>query len=637
MEPFAFNSRKPEYKDPFGAVSSNTKITFNIRPPRNFAVSKPKLVILHEDEEIFSVSMQWSGIEGSNDVFTCEYEAGEPGLYFYRFELSTPHGMYYINRGEGGTGIPEKEKKSPFQLTVFDPEFKTPEWIKGGVMYQIFPDRFARDGDFPSQIPQDRVLMKNWGEKPQLGEGDNYKHNIYFGGNFKGIVSKLEYLKSLGVTSIYLNPIFESHSYHRYDTADYMKVDPLLGGNKDFKEMCDAAKKLGIRIIIDGVFNHTGADSVYFNRDGRYKEKGAYQSKDSKYYEWYDFQKWPDKYSCWWGFVDLPDVNELNPNYLNFITGESGVAEYWLKNGASGWRLDVVDELPDEFVDLLRKRIKKTDPQAMILGEVWEDASNKSSYGNRRHYLQGNQLDSVMNYPWRSAIIDYLKTGNALIISESVMTILENYPKQSIDVTMNLLGTHDTIRIITCLAGESAQGKDSRWKENARLSEKQRELGLTLLRLASTLQFFLPGVPCIYYGDEVGMEGYPDPYNRLCYPWGNEDSKLIDWYKRLSQLRKSCPAMKDGGYRQIASHDGLFAFSRTDRNGNDYIIIAVNAGTKEECIKAPGRLNLSHGGAWIDNDKLILPQRSCAVVGVSSWAENDMKSVIFELFRRYDK
>lgn len=636
MEPFAFNSRKPEFKTPFGAVSSNTKIIFNIRPPRNLAVFEPKLVILQENREICGVLMQWSGICGSSDVFTCEYEAGAPGLYFYRFELKAPGGTFYINRFDGGAGNVEKEKKDPFQLTVFDPLFKTPDWIKGGVMYQIFPDRFAREGDFPP-VASDRVIMKNWGEKPPLGEGKNYRHNVFFGGNFKGIASKLDYLKSLGVTAIYLNPIFESSSYHRYDTANYMKADPLLGSNDDFREMCNEAEKSGIKIILDGVFNHTGADSVYFNRDGRYEEKGAYQSKDSKYYGWYDFEHWPDKYACWWGFVDLPDVNETNPEYENYIAGENGVAQYWLKNGASGWRLDVVDELPDEFVDLLRKSVKKQDPKALILGEVWEDASNKISYGRRRQYLLGQQLDSVMNYPWRSAIIDYVKTGNARIISEAVMTLLENYPKQSVDTVMNLLGTHDTIRIITCLAGDRADGRDSSFKENARLSFDQRTFGITLLKLASTLQFFLPGVPCIYYGDETGMEGYPDPYNRLCFPWGSEDENLTGWYKKLSHLRKACPAMKEGGYRQIASRDGLFAFARTGENGGDLLICAVNAGTKEENINASGLLSLSCGGAWMDGGKLILPQKSCAVVGVSGWAENDMKNMFLQICKKHDK
>jgi glycosidase len=539
-------------------------------------ISKARLVVKLDGGEPSFVDMTWSGIKGSCDVFDCDYMAGERGLYFYWFEIITLHGLLNICRSSKGKGKVSYDKNELFQLSVFDPDFTTPDWLKGGVMYQIFPDRFCRQGDFPDKVPSGRVLFNNWGEMPLQIDG-KYCGNFYSGGNFKGIISKLPYLKSLGVTVIYLNPIFESHSNHRYHTADYMKTDPLLGEPDDFKRLCADALKCGIWIIIDGVFSHTGADSVYFNRYGRYPEPGAYQSKDSKYFEWYDFEQWPDKYRCWWNFIDLPEVNEETPSYQKFITGEKGVAEHWLDFGASGWRLDVADELPDEFLESLRERVRRTNPQAVIIGEVWEDASNKMSYSKRRHYFEGGQLDSVMNYPWRSAVFNFIKTGNVDYIAESVMTILENYPKQSVDVMMNILSSHDTERLITGLAGESSAGRDYAWKQGTQLNAQQRALGAVMVKLSSAIQFFLPGVPCIYYGDEAGEQGYEDPFNRQCFPWGHEDTDLLEWYRSLAEKRAACPVMKQGGYRQIEARGGLFIFARTEKSGADSVICAVNA------------------------------------------------------------
>ncbi len=576
--------------------------------------------------EPVGVEMKWAGINGSCDIFECCYKAGEPGLYFYWFEVETSDGLKYICRDSRGFGNISLNKKEGFQLSVFDPEFKTPDWLKGGVMYQIFPDRFCAEGHFPENLPSGRILLDQWGGLPVQSDNGKYCGNSYFGGNFKGIISKLPYLKSLGITVIYLNPIFESHSYHRYHTADFMKADPLLGDREDFKKLCENALKYGIRVILDGVFSHTGADSVYFNLYGRYPEPGAYQSLQSKYSKWYDFEHWPDKYRCWWDIVDLPEVNEETPSYLSFITGKNGVIDYWQSCGTSGWRIDVADELPDKFIESLRERVKHIDPQAIVIGEVWEDASNKISYNERRRYFRGGQLDSVMNYPWRTAVINYVKTSKGEELSESIMTILENYPKQSVDVLMNILGTHDTQRLITEFAGESSLCRSISWKQQTKLSDEQRTLGVLLVKLACVIQFFLPGVPCIYYGDEAGAQGYEDPFNRQCFPWGSEDTELLEWYSRLSAVRSSCSALKQGGVRLLEDSMGLFIFSRTDEKGADAVIIAVNAGNSNliasEKIAPCGKLCISCGGAAIESGELYLPAKSCAVIGFGQWASD---------------
>ncbi len=620
MSTSAYNSRSIDCKEPFGAVAVGVTVKFHISLCRSDAVKHARLMIEKDAGEPVSVKMQWESINESNDIFACEYTSAEAGLYFYWFEAETPAGLKYICLEAHGKGNLSLEKGDLFQQTVYDASYKTPQWLKGGVMYQIFPDRFCKKGEPPKEQPQGRVLLDEWGELPSQSVEGGYCSNYYFGGNIEGIISKLPYLQSLGVTTIYMNPIFESHAYHRYNTADYMKIDSLLGDDEDFKNLCTKAEELGIKIILDGVFSHTGADSIYFNMFDRYPQLGAYQSKESKYYSWYDFEEWPDEYRCWWGFKELPEVNEKEPDFFDFITGKDGVAQHWLNLGASGWRLDVTDELPDELIDKLRKSVKQANPESILIGEVWEDASNKISYGERRRYLEGSQLDSVMNYPWRSAVINYIKTGEASELADSVLTILENYPKETVDVLMNLLGSHDTIRLITCFAGENQIGKSLEWKQYTRMTPERRTTGLTLVRLASTIQYTLPGVPCVYYGDEAGFEGYEDPFNRQCYIWGEEDKSLIDWFSKLGALRAACPVLKTGEYRQIVAEHSLFAFER--KEGSDTITVVVNAGLSAVSIPVQGRLCLSFDGTSISDGVLSLPSFSCAILGSGDWVKN---------------
>ena len=398
-------------------------------------------------------------------------------------------------------------------------------------------------------------------------------NNDYFGGDLKGIEQKLDYIRSLGVSCIYLNPIFEAHSNHRYDTGDYTKIDSLLGTQEDFESLCKKAGSLGIKIILDGVFSHTGCDSKYFNEYGRYDTVGAYQSQSSEYYGWYKFKNWPDDYLSWWGIKLLPEVIEENPGFIEYITGENGIARKWLKCGAAGWRLDVADELPNVFLDSFRKAVKAENPDALVMGEVWEDASNKFSYGQQRRYLTGKQLDSVMNYPFAGAVIDFVRTGIAEVFSSRVMTIIENYPKQVLDVLMNHISTHDTMRAITALAGESCEFRDRYWQSTHSLDENAYRYGIQLMKMATAVQFTLPGVPSIYYGDEAGMQGYKDPFNRCCYPWGNENTELLEWYKKLGEIRRANKCFVDGKLEILSCVAGCVAYSRK-KDENAILVIS---------------------------------------------------------------
>ena len=327
--------------------------------------------------------------------------------------------------------------------------------------------------------------------------------------------------------------------------------------------------------MLDGVFSHTGDDSRYFNRYSRYDSVGAYQSESSPYYSWYRFNKWPDDYESWWGIKILPEVNEDNPDFIEYITGKNGIARKWLRLGASGWRLDVADELPDEFLDEFRKAVKEEKSDGLVLGEVWEDASNKSSYGKLRRYLLGEQLDSVMNYPFAGAIIDFIRDANAELFASRIMSIVENYPKEVLDVLMNHLSTHDTMRAITALAGESCAYRDRKWQSTHSLDEKDYRYGIRLLKAASAMQFALPGVPTIYYGDEAGMQGYKDPFNRRCYPWGSENGELIEWYKKLGEVRNASSVFKDGSLEILSAVAGCVAFSR--KKDDEAILVISNS------------------------------------------------------------
>ena len=507
--------------------------------------------------------------------WSISFKVPNPGLYFYTFKIDC---IGFLSCGKMQIGE-ITQNPVDFLLTVSTKKYETPNWFKGGVMYQIFPDRFNKKGSMPDIIG--RVRRTDWGGLPSYKPNEKGKvlNNDFFGGNFEGIQEKLPYLKSLGVTTLYLNPIFEAASNHRYDTSDYMKIDPFLGDEATFANLLNAAKNQGIRVILDGVFNHTGDNSVYFNKYGNYPSVGAYQSKDSPYYSWYSFQEYPHKYSSWWGIDILPEVDETSEAYQDFIFGQDGVLKKWLRFGIGGYRLDVADELPDFFLKNLRKSVKEENPDAIIIGEVWEDASCKVAYSTRREYLQGYELDSVMNYPLKDGIIRYIQTEQACELLQCERLLIDHYPKETLDSLMNILGTHDTARILTVLGGIHCQNKDEMAQNTAYLSPKDKENAIKKLKMAAILQFTLPGVPCIYYGDENGMEGHIDPFCRQCFDWTNLNDDLIDFYKSLGKMREIYrDIFKSGKFEDLQVEDGFIYYKREIKN--DCVYIYVNNSSK---------------------------------------------------------
>ena len=573
-----FNSRKIECKSPYGAVKCGEKLSLHF-PIASWVSVDKMYVFIRLGDVSTPVEMRFEKSENGFSVYTADYVFDAAGIYYYRFEMRNRDGVWYYGRGENGESVCG-ENLPEWQLTVYKSSYKTPDFAKGNIIYHIFVDRFNRaDG---VKTKRKYRLHESFSESPEVVSADGkYYADDFFGGNFNGIREKLDYLEELGVGIIYLSPIFKAYSNHRYDTGDYLKVDELLGTEDDFKRLLDAAHEKGMKIILDGVFNHSGADSLYFNKFGTYDSLGAYQSKSSPYYDWYYFKKFPDEYACWWGCDNVPDLNKSNKDYRTLVFGKNGVVEKWQKLGADGWRLDVVDELPIDFVNLLIKKIKSVNKDALVIGEVWEDASTKVSYGELRPYLLGDQLDGTMNYPFMNAIIAYVRDGDEKFFKDTVQSILENYPKETVYCLMNSLGTHDTVRIINALSDVRAHGWSKTHKLGYKLPDSEYEKAKKKLYLASVLQFTLPGIPSIFYGDEAGLQGFDDPINRRPYPWGSEDKEILAHYKKLGRIRRENRAVFSGGFN-MRDENGLVAYERA--SGDDEILIAVNAGADDKTL-----------------------------------------------------
>lgn len=573
-----FNSRKIECKSPYGAVKCGEKLSLHF-PIASWVSVDKMYVFIRLGDVSTPVEMRFEKSENGFSVYTADYVFDAAGIYYYRFEMRNRDGVWYYGRGENGESVCG-ENLPEWQLTVYKSSYKTPDFAKGNIIYHVFVDRFNRaDG---VKTKRKYRLHESFSESPEVVSADGkYYADDFFGGNFNGIREKLDYLEELGVGIIYLSPIFKAYSNHRYDTGDYLKVDELLGTEDDFKRLLDAAHEKGMKIILDGVFNHSGADSLYFNKFGTYDSLGAYQSKSSPYYDWYYFKKFPDEYACWWGCDNVPDLNKSNKDYRALVFGKNGVVEKWQKLGADGWRLDVVDELPIDFVNLLIKKIKSVNKDALVIGEVWEDASTKVSYGELRPYLLGDQLDGTMNYPFMNAIIAYVRDGDEKFFKDTVQSILENYPKETVYCLMNSLGTHDTVRIINALSDVRAHGWSKTHKLGYKLPDSEYEKAKKKLYLASVLQFTLPGIPSIFYGDEAGLQGFDDPINRRPYPWGSEDKEILAHYKKLGCIRRENRAVFSGGFN-MRDENGLVAYERA--GGDDEILIAVNAGTDDKTL-----------------------------------------------------
>ncbi len=586
MNYYPFDSRNPLYRSHIGAVASGERLKLRLLLHDDALCSDAYLIIKDDKSGLVSkIKLTPADYFEDYRFWDCEITL-DTGLYWYSFRYNSPYGEFRVTKCSHSIGFVSADG-GEWQQTVYDSSFKTPDWLTGGVIYQIFPDRFYNSGKTKKNVPEDRYIVTDKNKTPEHRQknGPCSLGNDYYGGDLQGITEKLPYIAALGVNCIYLNPIFEAHSNHRYNTADYKKIDSLLGTANDLKMLCETAKKYGIGIILDGVFSHTGDDSVYFNKYSRYKTLGAYNSQKSKYYNWFNFKNWPDDYDSWWGIETLPETNENNKDFCEFITGDNGVIKHWMKYGISGWRLDVADELPDEFIKKIRTALKNENPDSYLLGEVWEDASYKTSYDKRREFLQGAELDSVMNYPFANAIVDFFKTGDAVKLVDTVVEITENYPAPAVRTLMNHLSTHDTVRIITKLSNSFVDGQSRDWQAEQCLCGSELNIAAARVAAAAAIQFTLPGVPSIFYGDEVGVQGYGDPFCRAFFPWDNINEELLSVYKKLGALRQNTSCLKNAEFIPVHSEKGYVVFMRRDET--DAVVTTINVNKHEVWAEMP--------------------------------------------------
>ena len=560
------------------AFLSSEKINILIKIPRCLGITSVNLTLFDEScyTQLIFKNAKWIKIDSSFDVYKISLNSRDLGigLFFYDVELDSICGKIYAQKQEDRLFFVRKRPNHKFQITISEFIFEKPIEVYGGIIYHIFVDRFAIGKKHSTK----KNSMLNWDspipEYP-LYPGAPIKNDYFYGGDLWGISEKLNYLKELGVSIIYLSPIFESPSNHKYDTSNYMKVDEGFGGDVALIDLIKKAAQVGISIILDGVFNHTGADSLYFNKYNRYAEIGAYNSKDSKYFEWYDFESYPDKYKCWWGIDILPRINPDIASAKSFITGPDGVLDKYMKLGILGFRLDVADELSDDLIQKIKHRLNIHNKHSYLIGEVWEDASNKIAYNTRKRYYLGSEIDGVMNYPIRDGIIDFLRNNNSSKLKYALTEVTFNAPKRIRDSQMNIIGTHDTERIITALAGANPVGKSNDCLSKLKMSDYEYNMGKKKLLMAYTLLATIPGIPSIYYGDEVGLEGYSDPFNRQTFPWNKIDHAILSHYKLIGKIRRENNIYAEGKFILHHLDNEIVVFSRYD-NKHSYVTILNN-------------------------------------------------------------
>ena len=568
---FFHDSWDNKFKEPFGALTPNKECKISILVEglkENYSI----YLVVYKDGFWAKNDARYIYMEKvSDNMFTCRVSFKEIGYYFYYFEVKTNDNTIFIVKDkDSNKSVISENLFFKWQITVYDEKL---DFLKTGfedsAMYQIFPDSFYYEQLNIEKLPGDRIIVDTTYQiRVDEDQRKNIKNNKYYGGNLKGIIKKLDYLKKLGVGIIYLNPIFEAHSNHRYNTADFMNVDPLLGTNEDFCMLCEEAKKRDIFIVLDGVFNHVGADSIYFNKNKRYKDDpGAYNSKESKYYPFFEksFYDYPTLYKGWWGDpINLVALDTISLDYIRFICGENGVIHTWLKRGAAGFRLDVIDELSNDLIDDICCSTRKYGG-LIIIGEVWEDATSKfDEKGNRRRYLLGDQIDSVMNYPFLESSIEYVRDGKASNFYNTIMTILDHYPKHAINNLMNSLSTHDKERVRNRLA---AEGKRNFTQEQMTISKKQ-------LKLLFGIQYTYPGIPCIYYGDEKGMYGIGNLENRSYMKWENSETDLEETLARLADFRKNIH-ISSKEYRILSINEHFMIYKLYDKKEEYMVIVNI--------------------------------------------------------------
>lgn len=596
-----------------GAFFRSDTVEFTLRVPAALGAAGAVLRIAPDGGEDTDISFPFVSSALGWDTYTLSLSMAElcgereSGLFYYELLFLRGNDTLFTLTRDNVTFTLSPASGGRFRLLVSEDGFAAPAWFAGGTMYHIFVDRFAPG---KGERRAGAYYHEHWDEEiEQFGAypGAPVKNDEFFGGTLWGVLEKLDYLSSLGVTVLYLSPVFRAASNHKYDTGDYEEVDAQFGGEAALRALIEGCRAHGMRVILDGVFNHTGDDSKYFNRRGTYPTLGAYQSEQSPYFHWYIFRRFPDDYESWWGVDILPKLNLAMPDVQAYFTGRGGIVEKYLKMGVSGWRLDVADELPDAFLDELRVRVRETTGgEGLVLGEVWENAADKISYGHRRRYFAGRQLDSVMNYPLRTALIAFAKDGDAGALAATLTELWGSYPTSVCHSLMNILSTHDTERILTVLGGKPDTGIPNATLREMRMDETERQTAVARLLVASTVQFTVFGVPSVFYGDEAGLEGYHDPFCRRPFPWGRENAVLTAHYRALGKIRQENPALATGDFEILACTGHAICYCRRDTTQT--LIVAANRGEENAVFSVPaGAVELLTGQTHPGGARAVAP------------------------------
>lgn len=600
------------------AFSSSDRITFTLVAPRPAGITSVSMLISRDGENQNEYKMPLISDYAQDDEYSVTHDIRElcgscdSGLLYYKFRICVGNAVYYTNSVNNVDFTFTRNEQASFRMLVYSPDFSTPEWAYGSTMYHIFVDRFHK-GSRAVPCRDDAEINDNWENGiPQYAPypGAHLENNEFFGGTLWGVAEKLDYLAELGVTTIYLSPIFKAYSNHKYDTGDYLEVDEMFGGDEAFAHLIKETKKRSIKIVLDGVFNHTGDNSRYFDKYRKYGRSGAYANRDSEYRGWFHFH--PDNtYESWWGITILPKLNHANEKCRRFFTGKGGVIEKYIKEGIGGWRLDVADELSDEFLDELRETAKAADSDAIIIGEVWENAADKVAYSRRRRYFRGKQLDSVMNYPFKNALIEYINSGDSDILYNELADIYSSYPPAVCNVLMNILGTHDTERILTVLSDDDPMGKNIDEIARAKLTPTQKKSAIQRLKVASAIQYTVYGFPSVFYGDEAGIEGYGDPFCRKPFPWHDIAEDLHEHYKKLGKIRRENAAFDGGSFELVDHKDGLISYKRK-KDGCE-VFVCSNVSDTAKRIPLDGRYADLLSGT-LHNKQTVIQPMSAAIL-----------------------
>jgi glycosidase len=650
------DSRDLLYRTPGGAVPAGTPVTLRLRTFHDDVTSvKLRVYDLNNSGQTFynmqiaaaDVSCYEAGLENRTcDFWEVTLPNAEPNNLWYRFVVSDGSDTdYYADNTpalDGGVGaVTDDVVDNSFALTIYDPAFSAPSWASSAFIYQIFADRFKNG--YPRNDPQtgdprydDPVLMLPWGTLPE-GYCRNYadaatncpwrfddtppdwsptkeapRGRDYFGGDLKGVEMKLPYLRDLGVTAIYFNPIFDAQSNHRYDTEDYYQIDPYLGNLQDFEKLVRKAEQFGIRIIVDGVFNHMSSDSPIFDRYRRYATSGACEDAESLYRGWFTFRPpGPSEpspcepstpggndtyYNGWFGFDSIPVLQKSNPDVqAYFLFNPNSVSRFWTAKGIAGWRQDVMGDssFPNGYWEAFRQIVKESNPNILIIGELWQKDSTLL------RFLRGDRADTTMNYRLRDAVLGLLSPGNfdskgfadsgrPITPSEfaaRISSIREDYPDAAYYSLMNLLDSHDTERILWALTPGSDTTADKELNTANVAEGKQRQ------KIAALIQFTMPGAPTVYYGDEVGVTGDDDPDDRRTFPWietgGKQDKNTLDYYKRLATFRRMMPALGKGDIKILLADDAADTVAYGRKTLGQAAVVVINRSAEPRLLEIP--------------------------------------------------